>query len=87
MSAMFAVILAVFAAMFVAFVVMFVLFVAMSAMFVVMLAVFDAILVSFAVTLVGKFEIVDELTPPTELIVVGKVPVPLPVTSPVKVIN
>ena len=55
--------------------------------FAVILTVLDAILVSFVVTLVGKFEIVDELTPPTELIVVGKVPVPLPVTSPVNVIN
>ena len=35
----------------------------------------------------GKVVIVAELTPPTVLIVVGKVPVPLPVTSPVKVIN
>ena len=87
MLAVFAVMLAVFAAIFVAFVVIFVLLVAMSAIFVVILAVFEAILVSFVVTLVGNVVIVDELTPPTVLIVVGKVPVPLPVTSPVKVIN
>ena len=30
---------------------------------------------------------VDELTPPTVFIVVGKIPVPLPLTSPVNVIN
>jgi signal transduction histidine kinase len=78
--AVFEVILAVFAAIFAVFVAIFV-------VFDVILAVLLAILVSAVVTLVGKFEIVDELTPPTELIVVGKVPVPLPVTSPVKVIN
>ena len=85
--AVFAVILAVFAAIFVAFVIIFVLFVAMSAIFDVILAVFDAIFDSLVVTLVGKVVIVDELTPPTLLIVVGNVPVPLPETSPVKVIN
>ena len=85
--AVFAVMLAVFAAIFVALAVILVLFVAMSAIFVVILAVFEAIFVSFVVTLVGKVVMVDELTPPTALIVVGKVPVPLPVTSPVKVIN
>ena len=53
----------------------------------VILAVLDAILVSLVVTLVGNFEIVSELTPATELIVVVKVPVPDPLTSPVKVIN
>ena len=53
----------------------------------VILAVLDAILVSLVVTLVGNFEIVSELTPATALIVVVKVPVPDPLTSPVKVIN
>ena len=53
----------------------------------VILAVFDAILVSLVVTLVGSFEIVAELTPATELIVVVNVPVPDPLTSPVNVIN
>jgi hypothetical protein len=46
----------------------------------VMLAVLDAINV-------GSVAIVDELTPPTLLVVVANVPVPLPLTSPVKVIN
>ena len=36
---------------------------------------------------VGIVAIVDEDTPPTLLIVVVKVPVPLPLTSPVKAIN
>ena len=49
-------------------------------MFVVILAVFEA-------TKVGKVAMVDEFIPPTLLIVVENVPVPLPVTSPVKVIN
>jgi hypothetical protein len=53
----------------------------------VILAVLDEIFNSLVVTLVGKVVIVDELTPPTLLMVVGNVPVPLPETSPVKVIN
>jgi hypothetical protein len=36
---------------------------------------------------VGKVAIVDELTPPTLLVVVVNTPVPLPLTSPVSVIN
>ena len=43
-------------------------------------AVFDAINV-------GRVVMVDEATPPTVLIVVGNVPIPLPLASPVKVIN
>jgi len=78
--AVFEVILAVFAAIFVVFVAIFV-------VFDVILAVLLAILVSAVVTLVGKFEIVVELTPATELIVVEKVPVPEPLTSPTNVIN
>ena len=46
----------------------------------VMLDVFEAINV-------GNVAIVAELTPPTLLVVVVNVPVPLPFTSPVKVIN
>jgi hypothetical protein len=78
--AVFEVILAVFAAIFAVFVAIFV-------VFDVILAVLLAILVSAVVTLVGKFEIVVELTPATELIVVEKVPVPEPLTSPTNVIN
>ena len=51
-----------------------------SDVFAVMLAVFDAIKV-------GKVPIVVELTPPTALMVVVNVPVPLPLTSPVNEIN
>ena len=40
-----------------------------------------------AFTAEATVEIVDELTPPTLLVVVVNVPVPLPLTSPVKVIN
>ena len=60
---------------------------AISLVFDVMLAVFEAIFKVLVVTIDGKVEIVDELTPPTLFIVVEKVPVPLPVTSPIKVIN
>jgi len=55
-------------------------FAAIALVLLVILAVFDAIKV-------GKVAIVDELTPPTVLIVVVNVPVPLPLTSPVNVIN
>ncbi len=62
--------------------------------FVVILAVLDVTLASIAVILavldaieVGKVAMVDELTPPTLLIVVLNVPVPDPLTSPIKVIN
>ncbi len=62
--------------------------------FVVILEVLDVTLASIAVILavldaieVGKVAMVDELTPPTLLIVVLNVPVPDPLTSPIKVIN
>ena len=45
------------------------------------------ILAVLAANNVGKVAIVDELTPPTLFVVVVNVPVPLPLTSPVKVIN
>ena len=51
-----------------------------SAVFAVILAVLDAIKV-------GSVAMVDEFTPPTALIVVVNVPIPLPLASPVKVIN
>ena len=51
----------------------------MSDMLVVILAV-------FADTEVGRLAMVDELTPPILLTVVAKLPVPVPVTSPVNVI-
>jgi hypothetical protein len=54
-------------------------FVKISVVFVVILDVLVFILVS-------NVEIVEELTPPTLLIVVTKLPFPLPVTSPVKVV-
>jgi hypothetical protein len=53
---------------------------AMAFVLLVILAVFDAISV-------GNIVIVAELTPPTELMVVANVPVPLPLTSPINVIN
>ena len=52
-----------------------------------MSAVFAVILAVFAAINVGKVAIVVELTPPTLLIVVLNDPVPLPLTSPVNVIN
>jgi hypothetical protein len=65
-----------------------------SAVFAVMLVVFDAIELVLLVMLVvleaikvGKVPMVVELTPPTELIVVVNVPVPLPLASPINVIN
>jgi hypothetical protein len=45
------------------------------------------ILAVLAAINVGNVAMVDELTPPTLLVVVVNVPVPLPLTSPVKVIN
>ena len=69
------------------FVAMFVALVAIAAVFAVILEVLDAIFAVFVVTAPGNVAMVAELTPPTLLIVVGKVPVPLPVTSPVNVIN
>ena len=45
------------------------------------------ILAVLAAINVGKVAIVDELTPPTLFVVVVNAPVPLPLTSPVKVIN
>ena len=53
--------------------------VAISDVFVVMLFVLELILES-------KFDIVDELTPPILFTVVVKLPVPVPSTSPVKLI-
>ena len=53
----------------------------------VILAVLVAILFVLAKTAAGKLAIVEELTPPILFIVVEKVPVPLPLTSPVNVIN
>ena len=44
------------------------------------------ILAVLAAINVGNVAMVDELTPPTLLVVVLNVPVPLPLTSPVKVI-
>jgi hypothetical protein len=44
------------------------------------------ILAVFADTKVGKLAMVDELTPPILFTVVAKLPVPVPVTSPVNVI-
>jgi hypothetical protein len=41
----------------------------------------------FELIKVGKVPIVVAVNPPTELIVVGKVAVPDPLTSPVNVIN
>lgn len=67
--------------------VMLVVLAAIAFVFAVILAVLDAIFVVFVVTAPGNVAMVAELTPPTLLIVVGKVPVPLPVTSPVNVIN
>ncbi len=55
-------------------------FAAIALVLLVMLAVFEAINV-------GKVAIVVELTPPTLLVVVVNTPVPLPLTSPVNVIN
>ena len=75
----FAVILAVFEVMLAVFAFTFVFNVAMLFVFAVMLDVLDAILVS-------KVEMVDALTPPTLLTVVAKLPLPEPVTSPVKVV-
>ena len=49
-------------------------------------AVLVVILLVLELILVSKLEIVEELTPPTELIVVVKLPVPLPTTSPVNII-
>ena len=60
---------------------------AIDSVFAVMLAVLDTMFVVFEVTAAGSVEIVEELTPPILLTVVEKVPVPLPLTSPVKVIN
>ena len=75
-----AVILAVFAAMALVLLVILAVFAAMALVLLVMLAVLEAINV-------GNVAIVVELTPPTLFVVVVNVPVPLPLTSPVKVIN
>ena len=53
---------------------------------VVMSDILVVILAVFAATDVGKLAMVDELTPPTLFTVVAKLPVPVPVTSPVNVI-
>ena len=50
------------------------------------LFVFEVILDVFAAIDVGKLAMVDELTPPILFTVVTKLPVPIPVTSPVNVI-
>ena len=50
----------------------------------IMFTVLDAVA---AFTAEATVEIVDDETPPTLLVVVVNVPVPLPLTSPVKVIN
>ena len=67
---------------------------AISAVLAVILEVFEAIAAVFVVILevldainVGSVVMVDEITPPTELMVVGNEAVPDPLTSPVNVIN
>jgi predicted ferric reductase len=50
------------------------------------LFVFAIMLAVFAFTLVGNVAMVFELTPPTLFTVVAKLPLPEPVTSPVKVV-
>jgi hypothetical protein len=79
-SAVFAVILAVLAEMALVLLVMLAVLAEMALVLLVILEVFEAINV-------GSVPIVVELIPPTLLIVVVNVPVPLPLTSPVKVIN
>ena len=74
------VILAVLAAIAFVLLVMLAVLAAMAFVLLVILAVLDAINV-------GKVAMVEELTPPTLLVVVVNTPVPLPLTSPVKVIN
>ena len=80
MSAVLLVILAVFAVIAFVLLVILAVFAVIAFVLLVMFAVFDAINV-------GKDAIVDELTPPTLLVVAVNVPVPLPLTSPVNVIT
>ena len=79
-SAVFAVMLAVFDAIAVVLLVILAVLAAIALVLLVMLNVFEAINV-------GNVAIVVELTPPILLVVVVNVPVPLPLTSPVNVIN
>ena len=88
------VMLAVFEAMAVVLLVILAVFDSIAVVLLVILAVFEAIalvllviLIVFEAINVGKVAMVVELTPPTLLVVVVNVPVPLPLTSPVKVIN
>ena len=57
------------------------------AVFAVIELVLFVMLAVFAAINVGSVPIVVELIPPTLLMVVANVPVPLPLTSPIKVIN
>ena len=89
-----AVILAVFDAIAFVLLVMLAVLEAIAFVLLVMLTVFAAMAVVLLVILnvleainVGKVAMVDEFTPPTLLVVVVNVPVPLPLTSPVKVIS
>ena len=80
-------ILLVFDVMFAVLIAMFDVLVAILVSFAAILDVLLEILTVLEATLVGKLAIVDELTPPILFTVVGNNPVPLPLTSPVNVIN